>query len=164
MSTNNAVSEQHYQNSNKDSYVFEPRLEKARSGGVVREIPEVTDSPVCSEDEANSTSTTDDQLMPNIPLGLVLASCQEFKAYSEQPVRHWHDLVRVADVVRPMMGISPSAWDEAKRYMDPEEASVVVVAMLERFRVLLLPVTRADHHHQTGLETVALDNPMETPA
>ncbi|MEQ9565893.1 MAG: plasmid replication protein RepC, partial [Pseudomonadales bacterium] len=139
MSTNDAVSEQHYQNSNKDSYDLEPRLEKARGGGVARDIPEVADSPLCSEDEANPTAITDDQLMPNIPLGLVLASCQEFKAYSEQPVRHWHDLVRVADVVRPMMGISPSAWDEAKRYMGPEEASVVIVAMLERFADIRSP-------------------------
>lgn len=139
MSTNDAVSGQHYQNSNKDSYVLEPRLEKARSGNVVREIPDVADSPVCSEDEVNSTSSSDDQLMPNIPLGLVLASCQEFKVYSDQPVRHWHDLVRTADVIRPMMGISPSAWDEAKRYMGPEEASVVVVAMLERFADIRSP-------------------------
>jgi replication initiation protein RepC len=139
MSTNDAVFEQHYQNSNKDSYDLEPCLEKARSGGVGRENRKVADSPLCSEDEANSASSTDDQLMPNIPLGLVLASCQEFKAYSEHPVRHWHDLVRVADVVRPMMGISPSAWDEAKRYMGPEEASVVVVAMLERFADIRSP-------------------------
>lgn len=139
MSTNDAVSEQHYQNSNKDSYDLEPRLEKARGGGAVRETPEVANSHLCSEDEGNSTATIDDQLMPNIPLGLVLASCQEFKAYSEQPVRHWHDLVRVADVVRPMMGISPSAWDEAKRYMGPEEASVVIVAMLERFADIRSP-------------------------
>src|SRR6056297_1299667 len=139
MSTNDAVSEQHYQNSNKDSYDLEPRLEKARGGGAVRETPEVANSHLCSEDEGNSTAITDDQLMPNIPLGLVLASCQEFKAYSEQPVRHWHDLVRVADVVRPMMGISPSAWDEAKRYMGPEEASVVIVAMLERFADIRSP-------------------------
>jgi replication initiation protein RepC len=32
-----------------------------------------------------------------------------------------------------MMGISPSAWEEAKQLMGPEEASVVIVAMLERF-------------------------------
>ncbi|KGK78256.1 replication initiation protein [Thalassobacter stenotrophicus] len=139
MSTNDAVSEQHYQNSNKDSNDLEPRLEKAGGGGVAGEIPEVADSLLCSEDGANSTVTADDQLMPNIPLGLVLACCQEFKAYSEQPVRHWHDLVRVADVVRPMMGISPSAWDEAKRYMGPEEASVVIVAMLERFADIRSP-------------------------
>lgn len=139
MSINDVTFEDHSQNLNKDSYDLEPRLEKAQRGGVVRENREVAGSPLYSEDEVNSTSTTDDQLMPNIPLGLVLAPCQELKAYSERLLRHWHDLVRVADVVRPMMGISPSAWDEAKRYMGPEEASVVVVAMLQRFTDIRSP-------------------------
>ena len=133
MSTNDAISEQHHQNSNKDLYDFEPRLEKARDPGNALERANVGVRVDRREDEGDHPQEPEDQLMPNIPLGLVLASCQEFKSYVEQPVRHWHDLVRVADIVRPMMGISPSAWDEAKRYMGPEEASVVVVAMLERF-------------------------------
>ena len=139
MSTNDAISEQHLQNSNKDSYVLEPRLEKARGEDVALKVAKVTESSVLNEDDGSPISASDDHLMPNIPLGLVLASCQEFKAYSEQPVRHWHDLVRVADIVRPMMGISLSAWDEAKRFMGPEEASVVVVAMLERFADIRSP-------------------------
>ncbi len=133
MSTNDAISEQHLQNSNKDLYDFEPRLEKAWDPGDALERANVGVRVDRREDEGDPPQEPEDQLMPNIPLGLVLASCQEFKSYAEQPVRHWHDLVRVADIVRPMMGISPSAWDEAKRYMGPEEASVVVVAMLERF-------------------------------
>lgn len=133
MSTNDAISEQHHQNSNKDLYDFDPRFEKARDPGNALERANVGVHVDRREDEGDPPQEPEDQLMPNIPLGLVLASCQEFKSYAEQPVRHWHDLVRVADIVRPMMGISPSAWDEAKRYMGPEEASVVVVAMLERF-------------------------------
>jgi len=133
MSTNDAISEQHYQNSNKNLYDLEPRLEKARDPGKALERVDAGVRVDRREDEGDPPQEPEDQLMPNIPLGLVLASCQEFKSYAEQPVRHWHDLVRVADIVRPMMGISPSAWDEAKRYMGPEEASVVVVAMLERF-------------------------------
>lgn len=133
MSTNDAISEQHHQNSNKDLYDFEPRLEKARDPSNALERANAGVRVDRREDEGDPPQEPEDQLMPNIPLGLVLASCQEFKSYAEQPVRHWHDLVRVADIVRPMMGISPSAWDEAKRYMGPEEASVVVVAMLERF-------------------------------
>jgi replication initiation protein RepC len=139
MSTNDAVSEQHYQNSNKDLYDLEPRLEKARDPGNALERADAGVRVDRREDEGDPPQEPEDQLMPNIPLGLVLASCQEFKSYVEQPVRRWHDLVRVADIVRPMMGISPSAWDEAKRYMGPEEASVVVVAMLERFRDIRSP-------------------------
>lgn len=128
MSTNDDINEQHYQNSNKDSYDFEPRLEKAQGKGGA---PDPTSASV-EKDETDEAIPKDNRL-PRIPLGLVLAACSEYQTYAESPVRHWHDLVRVADVIRPMMGVSPSAWDEAKRYMGPEEAAVVIVAMLERF-------------------------------
>ena len=139
MSINDAKSEQHHQNSQEDSYVLEPRSENARDEVVVRILPNVVGSPVQAEGEMNSPPSSGNQLMPNIPLGLVLATCREFQTYAEWPVRHWHDLVRVADVIRPMLGISPSAWDEAKCCMGPEEASVVVVAMLERFAEIRSP-------------------------
>ena len=128
MSTNEVTNEQHYQNSNKDSYDFEPRLEKAQGEGSVSD-PTTSLVAVDGTDEPVPI----DNNLPGIPLGLVLAACSEYQTYAERPVRHWHDLVRVADVIRPMMGVSPSAWDEAKQHMGPEEASVVILAMLERF-------------------------------
>ena len=128
MSTNEVTNEQHYQNSNKDSYDFEPRLEKAQGEGSVSDPA----TALVVEGGTDELVSVDNNL-PRIPLGLVLAACSEYRTYAERPVRHWHDLVRVADVIRPMMGVSPSAWDEAKQYMGPEEASVVILAMLERF-------------------------------
>jgi len=128
MSTNEVINEQHYQNSNKDSYDFEPRLEKAQGE---RSVSDPTTSLVAVDGTDDPVPI--DNNLPRIPLGLVLAACSEYQTYAERPVRHWHDLVRVADVIRPMMGVSPSAWDEAKQHMGPEEASVVILAMLERF-------------------------------
>ena len=128
MSTNEVTNEQHYQNSNKDSYDFEPRLEKAQGEGNVSDLA----TALVAEGRTDEPVSADNNL-PRIPLGLVLAACSEYRTYAERPVRHWHDLVRVADVIRPMMGVSPSAWEEAKQYMGPEEASVVILAMLERF-------------------------------
>ena len=128
MSINEVTNEQHYQNTNKDFYDFEPHLEKAQGQGGVSN-PAAT---LIAEDRTDEPVSADNNL-PRIPLGLVLAACSEYQTYAERPVRHWHDLVRVADVIRPMMGVSPSAWDEAKQYMGPEEASVVILAMLERF-------------------------------
>lgn len=128
MSTNGVTNEQHYQNSNKDSYDFEPRLEKAQGEGSASDPA----TALVTEGSTDEPVSVDNNL-PRIPLGLVLAACSEYRTYAERPVRHWHDLVRVADVIRPMMGVSPSAWDEAKKYMGPEEASVVILAMLERF-------------------------------
>ncbi len=139
LSIKDAVSEQHNQNSNKDSNDFETRLEKAREAG---DAPEKADAGIIADHRNKKDDPPpeqEDRPLPNIPLGLVLSSCHEYKAYTELPVRHWHDLVRVADIIRPMMGISPNAWEEAKCSMGPEEASVVVVAMLERFSDIRSP-------------------------
>lgn len=38
-----------------------------------------------------------------------------------------------------MMGISPSAWDEARLVMGPEQAAIVLAAMLERFDEIRSP-------------------------
>lgn len=128
MSTNEAIIEQHYQNSKTDSYDSEPRLEKARAKSSATEDElEITDA-VPGEDKR-----------PNLPLGLVMSACTEIQTYAEGGIRHWHELVRAADAVRPMMGISESAWEEAKRTMGFEEAAVVVAAMLERFSEIRSP-------------------------
>ena len=47
--------------------------------------------------------------------------------------------MKVADTVVPMMGISPSAWEDAKARMGPAEAAVVVAAMLERIKEIRSP-------------------------
>lgn len=146
MSTNGAQGEQHCQNSNKDSYVFEPRLEQAGGEGGAQPP---SDAPVGVDAEADTSdgeglenaerALVEDRNLPNIPLALVLSNCHEFKSYTDGNIRHWHELVQAADIVRPMMGISPSAWDDAKRHMGPEEAAVVLVAMLERFSDIRSP-------------------------
>ncbi|MCI5094988.1 MAG: replication initiation protein RepC [Rhodobacteraceae bacterium] len=133
MSTKGAQSEQHYQNSNKDSYDSELRFEKAKAEGrdlIQSAEPDEAEGEIALHDPV---VPPDNERLPNIPLGLVLASCAEIQTYAGGAIRHWHDLVRAADIVRPMMGVSPSAWDDAKRAMGPEEAAVVIAAMLERF-------------------------------
>lgn len=137
MSTSDALSEQHHQNSDKDSYVFKLRLEKGKGEGGGPDQTLVVDAGD-QTDEADPGVSTETNL-PRIPLGLVLAACGDYQTYTERPVRHWHDLVCVADIIRPMMGISPSAWEEAKLHMGPEEAAVVIVAMLERFSDIRSP-------------------------
>lgn len=124
-STNAAENEQHYQNSNTDLYDLEPCLEKAKEAASVLE-----DQPL---EMPESSTDEHEPALPNIPLGLVLSVCPEIQTYSDEKIRHWHELVRAADLVRPMMGISPSAWIEAKALMGPEEAAAVLAAMLERF-------------------------------
>ncbi len=125
MSTNDAHSQHHYQNSNTDPHDLEPCFEKA---GV-----EVGPNPEMSE------PVQTDGNLPTLPLGLVKAACPEVQTYSPDKIRHWHDLVRAAHIVRPMMGISPSAWEDAQQAMGPENAAVVLAAMLERIEEIQSP-------------------------
>lgn len=131
MNTNDAQSERHHHNSNKESIDFEPALEKS---GVAAGVPDVdTNEPVADVDEQ------DTRHLPKIPLHLVIAACPSLKTFYQGEIRHWHQLYDAACHVRPAMGISASAWEEAQRFMGPEQASIVVAAMLERFADIRSP-------------------------
>jgi len=119
MNTNGTQNEQHHQNSNKDSYVSEKNIE--------------------NKTREKSGLDEHDQNLPNVPLTLVTSVCGELATYAPDGIRHWHDLVRAAETVRPMMGISVSAWHDAVSAMGPEQAAVVIFAMLERFSDIKSP-------------------------
>ncbi len=118
MDGTDSQNECHHQNSNVDSPVFEPCLEKA--GGEI------------SPDQ--ETAPPDDRARqePNLPLPLVLKACPDILPYAQDDIRHWHQLIAVAGFVRGMMGISPDAWRQAQQAMGPEVAAITVVAMLQR--------------------------------
>jgi replication initiation protein RepC len=131
MNTNGANTERHHHNSNEESIDLEPALEK---GGAAAGAPEAeTDALVADVEEA------DTRRVPKIPLHLVIAGCPSLKTFYQGDIRHWHQLFDAACHVRPAMGISASAWEEAQRFMGPEQASIVVVAMLERFADIRSP-------------------------
>lgn len=131
MNTNGAKFERHHHNSNKESIDLDPALEK---GGAAAGAPEAeTDALVADVEEA------DTRRVPKIPLHLVIAGCPSLKTFYQGDIRHWHQLFDAACHVRPAMGISASAWEEAQRFMGPEQASIVVVAMLERFADIRSP-------------------------
>ena len=131
MNTNGAQFERHHHNSNEESIDIEPALEK---GGAAAGAPDPeTDALVADVEEA------DTRRVPKIPLHLVIAGCPSLKTFYQGDIRHWHQLFDAACHVRPAMGISASAWEEAQRFMGPEQASIVVVAMLERFADIRSP-------------------------
>lgn len=131
MNTNDASFERHHHNSSEESIDLEPALKK---GGAAAGAPDIeTDAPVADVEEA------DTRRMPKIPLHLVIAGCPSLKTFYQGDIRHWHQLFDAACHVRPAMGISASAWEEAQRFMGPEQASIVVVAMLERFADIRSP-------------------------
>ncbi len=67
------------------------------------------------------------------PLRMVLEACPDVTLYAKHGISHWRDFLGLVDgVVRPSLGISSSAWNEAVAAMGEEEASVVVAAILQR--------------------------------
>lgn len=131
MNTNDAHFERHHHNSNKESIDFEPALEKGKAAATALET---------EPDELEAgVEEADTRRVPKIPLQLVVAGCPSLKTFYQGDIRHWHQLFDAACHVRPAMGISVSAWEEALRCMGPEQASIVVVAMLERFADIRSP-------------------------
>jgi replication initiation protein RepC len=63
---------------------------------------------------------------------MVLDACPHILDYARQGIASWRDFVATASLVRSMLGISPSAWEEANNVLGPEEAAVVVAAILQR--------------------------------
>ncbi|ARO26348.1 replication initiation protein RepC 1 (plasmid) [Rhizobium sp. TAL182] len=71
--------------------------------------------------------------LKSFPLGLVLQACPEITAYGPQgSVGTWRDLMAAAVVVRSMLGVSPSAYEQACEVMGPENAATVIACVLER--------------------------------
>jgi replication initiation protein RepC len=66
------------------------------------------------------------------PLGMVLEACPHIIDYARDGISSWQDFVATATHVRSMLGISPSAWEEANSVLGPADAAVVVAAILQR--------------------------------
>lgn len=67
------------------------------------------------------------------PLGMVLRACPQIADYGPAGgIGSWRDLMASAVVVRSMLGVSPSAYQEACEVMGPENAATVVAFILEK--------------------------------
>ncbi|QDG93720.1 replication initiation protein RepC (plasmid) [Rhizobium sp. NIBRBAC000502774] len=116
MTTNDAQNERHIQNSNtKLLNELEPSSEE--------------------EQKAKPSQNKQVEHVPikAFPIGLVLRACPEILNYGpEGQIRNWRELMTAAVVVRSMLGVSPSAYQEACEVMGPENAAVTIACILER--------------------------------
>lgn len=131
LSSKEAQSEQHYQNSDKEDYETETGTKAAAYCDAAIEYNDKDQTPKKITDQKPKT--------PNLPLEMILAACMEIQTYTDDPIRNWHDLIKAADFVGPMMGLSQSAWNDAQLNMGSEEAAVVVACILERFQDIRSP-------------------------
>ena len=114
-SANESHVERHKQNSNPDSPIdFEPASQKS-DGARFEAISETPRAPEGA-----------------FPLGMVLDACPDIADYAKTGISNWRDFMATAAVVRSMLGISPSAWDEAQDVMGKAYAAIVVAAILQR--------------------------------
>ncbi|MBY3223338.1 plasmid replication protein RepC [Rhizobium laguerreae] len=85
------------------------------------------------EESRQSGGRNDGGGLKSFPLGLVLQACPEILAYGPGgAIRNWRDLMTAAVAVRSMLGVSPSAYEEAANVMGPENAATVMACILER--------------------------------
>ncbi|WP_282026213.1 plasmid replication protein RepC [Limimaricola cinnabarinus] len=127
-SNTDARNEQHQQKTNKDLIDLEP-AETCERRDAVPAARERADPAPCAEKTGPS--------LP--PLRLVLRACTEIGIYARGPITDWHGLARAADEIRPMTGISPAVWNEAKGVLGAEQAATVFSAMLQRFSAIRNP-------------------------
>jgi len=67
------------------------------------------------------------------PLGMVIRACPQITDYGPGGgITSWRDLMGAAVVVRSMLGVSPSAYQEACEVMGPENAAATMACILER--------------------------------
>ncbi len=67
-----------------------------------------------------------------LPLRLVLDACPDIVMYEKNGVRSWRDLIATAGIVRGMLGISSSAWEQARDVMGEASAAAVVAGILQK--------------------------------
>jgi replication initiation protein RepC len=115
MNAKESRSERHIQNSNPDHLIeLEPDFQTSRAA---RAVPEP--QPPRAAEAA-------------YPLGMVMNACPDMADYAKGGISSWRDLLATAAVVRSMLGISPSAWEEAQTVMGEMQAAVVVACILQR--------------------------------
>ena len=67
------------------------------------------------------------------PLRMVLSACPDIAMYGPGgSVSSWRDLMGAAVVVRSMLDVSPSAYQQACEILGPENAAAVMACILER--------------------------------
>ena len=67
-----------------------------------------------------------------VPLKRVVKTCPQIVDYAPNGIENWGDLLQAAGTVRSMLGVSPSAWTDAREAMGDAAAAVVMAAILER--------------------------------
>lgn len=119
LNANESHTERHIQNSNTES-----KNESERGLGIKRE-------------ESGSGGETDNlRSLPKreLPLGIVLDACPNllWLVKGGAGIRNWREFLATTDLARPVLGISPSAWEDAKVAMGEQQAAITLAAIYQK--------------------------------
>jgi replication initiation protein RepC len=117
---NDGLHDRHQSNSKTESSsVLEPPSE--RRGGEAASSPDKAEPATAPE-------------IKDYPIGMVLEACPDVNEYkfTGGKVRTWPEFLETVRAIRPMLGISPSAWEEAIQILGVVEAHVVLATILQR--------------------------------
>ncbi|GEO84680.1 MULTISPECIES: plasmid replication protein RepC [Alphaproteobacteria] len=124
MSANESDNERHIQNSNTDPS-FDIDGQRINTGAAATDNENMRKAP-----ERKSVG---------IGLKEFLSICPQIADYAKGGVKTWRDVAIAAEIVRTMLGISPSAWEAARGAMGETAAAITIAAILERAEAIRSP-------------------------
>lgn len=119
LNANESQTERHIQNSNTES-----KIESERGLGIKTE----------GSGSAGETANLRSLPKRELPLGIVLDACPNvlWLVKGGGGIQNWREFLATADLVRPVLGISPSAWEDAKVAMGEQQAAITLAAIYQR--------------------------------
>ena len=69
-----------------------------------------------------------------LPLGIVLDACPNllWLVKGGGSIRNWRDFLTAANLARPVLGISPSAWEDARVALGEQQAAITIAAIYQK--------------------------------
>ncbi len=149
MAGNASQNDWHQSNSNTEAFIdFEPPPEgEGDVSGCARHYADVDEDAHCFSEGAASLESKQSGLarigagpepdpltQKGYALGLVMEACPDVNDYKFDGgrVRSWPEFLATLRQIRPMLGISPSAWDDARDALGEVDAHIVLATILQR--------------------------------
>lgn len=119
-----AENERHIQNSNIDHPIETEQMQNGPAASTV------------SGSAENRRATGKGE---HLALTTLLSACPTIRDYSRDGITSWKEARGTAELVRSMLGITPSAWRDALETLGETVAITVIAAMLERAEQIRSP-------------------------
>ncbi|XUY29099.1 plasmid replication protein RepC [Agrobacterium sp. rho-8.1] len=135
LSANAYQNERHIQSSESESLFEKREMDNEPKTAEVQTVVEVAAKEDLKRKPAISGARSHET--ENFNLQTVLNACPDISLYGPNgAVRDWNDLKQAARVVRSMLSISQSAYDEAEKAMGTHRVNTIIACILEKAQVI----------------------------